>query len=276
MPAQPLTEEQLEEAARLKAAFQRAKERDPKITQEWLAEQCGWKTQAAVSQYLNGKIPLNIDALSKFAKALDVSPSYISTRLATKIAGFLKEADLTDPALEPPFYGEAPYQHEPGYSNGLMPIRAWEHPEDLPEGEYVFIPRLAVNLSAGAGKEQFELELVKEKPQAFRAEWIRQQRLKPDALASMTAHGESMEPRIYEGDALIVDTSQTNVIDGKVYALWYDGGERVKRLIRRPGGGLIIRSDNRARFEDISLTPEESDHVRIIGRVVHIAGNGGL
>jgi phage repressor protein C with HTH and peptisase S24 domain len=65
------------------------------------------------------------------------------------------------------------------------------------------------------------------------------------------------------------------VQDGKVYALWYDGGERVKRLFRLPGGGLRIVSDN-TRFPTVEVQPSEIEHVRVIGRVVHRSGTGGL
>lgn len=84
-----------------------------------------------------------------------------------------------------------------------------------------------------------------------------------------------MEERIQHGDALVVDTSQTDVMDGKVYALWYDGGERVKRLYRLPGGVLRIQSDN-PKHPTIEVPASEMEHVRIIGRVVHVSGEGGL
>ena len=164
---------------------------------------------------------------------------------------------------------------EPRASYGMEPILAWEHQDDLPEGEFVMVPRLDVHLSAGGGREQVEIELVKENPQAFRTEWIRLMRLKPAKLAAMRAAGESMEPTIHDGDSLLVDTSQTTVVDGKVYALWYDGGERVKRLFRLPGGGLRIESDN-PRFRALEVPAGETEHVRIIGRVVHRSGTGGL
>ena len=157
----------------------------------------------------------------------------------------------------------------------MQPILAWNHEDDLPPGEFVMIPRMAVNLSCGNGHEQTEIEFVKKQPQAFRADWIRQKHLKPAKLAAMSASGNSMEPRIWDGDSLVVDTSQTRVVDGKVYALWYDGGERVKRLFGMPGGGLRISSDNPA-FETIEVSADELEHVRILGRVVHIAGDGGL
>lgn len=162
-----------------------------------------------------------------------------------------------------------------GRRSTLQPILAWEHLDDLPEGEFVLIPRLDVRLSAGGGREQVEIVFVEKQPQAFRADWIRKKHLKPKKLASMTADGDSMEDRIQHGDALVVDTSQTDIVDGKVYAIWYDGGERVKRLFRLPGGGLRIQSDN-PRHPTIEVAPAATEHVRIIGRIVHVAGEGGL
>lgn len=158
----------------------------------------------------------------------------------------------------------------------MKPILAWEHPDDLPSGEYVFIPRFDIHLSAGNGTEQIALDLVKETPQAFRADWIRDLRIKPAKLASMRAKGDSMEPRIFDGDAVVVDTGDTTVVDGKVYAVWYEGGERIKRLYRLPGNGLRIASDNASRYPSIDLNEEQSQHVRVLGRVRHVASTKGL
>jgi phage repressor protein C with HTH and peptisase S24 domain len=171
--------------------------------------------------------------------------------------------------------GDALRAEEARAAYGLTPILAWEHEEDLPPGDFVLVPRLDVHLSAGHGHEQVEIDFAEKTPIAFRADWIREQRLRPKKLAAMKASGDSMEPRIHDGDLLAIDTSQTSIIDGKVYALWYDGGERVKRLYRLPGGGIRIQSDN-PRHGTIELGPDYAGHVRIIGRVVHTSGTGGL
>lgn len=160
--------------------------------------------------------------------------------------------------------------------HGMVPIAVWEHPEELPDGEFIKVPRLDVRLSAGNGcGEQPEVDLIRENPQVFRSEWARRERLKPAALASMYAHGRSMEPRICDGDSLLVDTSQTIVLDGRVYAIWYAGELRVKRLFKRIDGGITINSDNDD-FPRVDVLPDEMEHVRIIGRVVHVQGTGGL
>ena len=44
------------------------------------------------------------------------------------------------------------------------------------------------------------------------------------------AQGDSMSPEIKSGDALLVDTSQVDIIDGVIYAFNYDGQPMCKRL----------------------------------------------
>ena len=160
----------------------------------------------------------------------------------------------------------------------LEPIHAWEYEEDLPPGEYAMVPRLNVKLSAGpgSGANQLSFDFDDGQLRAYSADWIRKNRLKPNKLRVMKGAGRSMEPTIFDGDDLLINLAETEAQDGKVYALWYEGGERVKRLYRMPGGGLRIRSDNEREFPEIVLGPEYMGHVRIIGRVIDRSGAGGL
>lgn len=221
------------------------------------------RTPGAVTQWLDGSTKsLKADTANMIESATGYRSAWLVTGKGSKTFSQKSESESLPHLVDSP----AP---------SMQPILAWNHEDDLPPGEFVMIPRMAVHLSAGNGHEQTEIEFVKKQPQAFRADWIRQKRLKPAKLAAMSASGSSMEPRIWDGDSLVVDTSQTRVIDGKVYALWYEGGERVKRLFRLPGGGLRISSDNPA-FETIELGSGEVEHVRVLGRVVHMSGDGGL
>ncbi len=87
MAAKPLSDEQLDDAGRLRAILAARKEGDPQFTQEKLAFMCGWKTQGAVNQYVNGKIPLNLRALQRFSDALSVPLEDISPALAREVRG---------------------------------------------------------------------------------------------------------------------------------------------------------------------------------------------
>lgn len=80
MPAQPLSADQKEDAARLKAIYN-LKKSALGLTQDSLAEACGWESQGTVSQYLNGRIPLNLRAALKFSEHLKCSVFEFSPRL---------------------------------------------------------------------------------------------------------------------------------------------------------------------------------------------------
>jgi len=85
MPAKELDAEQRADAARLKAIFKawQAQERGAgrPAAQDAVAEKLGFG-QSALSQYLNGLIPLNPPALRKFCTLLGVKGSQISPRIA--------------------------------------------------------------------------------------------------------------------------------------------------------------------------------------------------
>lgn len=87
VPAKPLQPEQKADAARLKAAFKawQARRRDMNMpnSQETAADELGFG-QSALSQYLNGLIPLNPGAVAKFCRLLGVSPADISPSIVAK------------------------------------------------------------------------------------------------------------------------------------------------------------------------------------------------
>lgn len=62
----------------------------------------------------------------------------------------------------------------------------------------------------------------------FRAESLARKRLRPNALAVMYGKGDSMEPRIHSGDAILFDTSDTTPRDGQLYVVMVDGGGAAK------------------------------------------------
>lgn len=181
-----------------------------------------------------------------------------------KLAGLLKESPASlqfdeDGSTQSPSTG------------GSVQVLEWESADDLPEGQFVLVPRFDVKISAGNGRATYDAQ-EKDQPQAFRADWVRKLGLRKKGLMVVYANGDSMAPRINDGDALLVDRTQTDIVDGKVYALRYGSDLRVKRLSKRFDGGLLIRSDNSKDYPDEAVRPEEMQHIEVIGRVVHVSG----
>jgi SOS-response transcriptional repressor LexA len=71
-----------EEASRLKSIYRTRKAEDRSLNQDKVAEACGWSGQSAVSQYMTGKIALNLPALLSLSRALRFAPESVSPRLA--------------------------------------------------------------------------------------------------------------------------------------------------------------------------------------------------
>ena len=90
-----------------------------------------------------------------------------------------------------------------------------------------------------------------------------------------TVSGDSMEPLLWEGDSITVNTSEKEVLNGKVYVFTYRGEWRVKRLRKLLDGGLLVISENPS-WKDEEIPADQTDQVFIIGRVVDRSGNGGL
>ena len=81
----PLTIAQKKYADNLKKIWNEKKQewrqKGKKLTQERAAEQLGFETQGAISQYLNGKVALNDSTILKFSKFLGCNPGEIKPEL---------------------------------------------------------------------------------------------------------------------------------------------------------------------------------------------------
>lgn len=87
-----------------------------------------------------------------------------------------------------------------------------------------------------------------------------------DELICLLASGDSMEPVIKHGSLLVVDTSKTNIIDGKVYVFHQAGIVRMK-LFSYEKNHLKLASYNE-RFKDEMYRFDEIDELTVIGQVM--------
>lgn len=139
------------------------------------------------------------------------------------------------------------------------------------------IKKFDVELSAGhgasVGEESANSFLY------FRKDWLERKELDEKNLCIVYVKGHSMEPTINDQEVILVDSSEyythrENVDDGFIYAISVDGEAMVKRLFKKPGGGLIVRSDSPApQYRDMVLEGADLDYLRIIGRAIWHAGD---
>lgn len=92
----------------------------------------------------------------------------------------------------------------------------------------------------------------------------------PNQSDIIFAEGDSMEPTIQGGSALIVDKSRTEVKDGKIYCINFNGALMAKRLQLLPPKKIRIISDNFNKYPawDVDLDKEINFNFKIVGEVM--------
>jgi len=90
----------------------------------------------------------------------------------------------------------------------------------------------------------------------------------PATLTMITAHGDSMEPLIHDGDALFVDMADRRLSSRPgIFVIRLDDALLVKR-VARIGLEVQVVSDNP---DTPAIAPVPADRVAVIGRVVRLA-----
>ena len=131
---------------------------------------------------------------------------------------------------------------------------------------------LGVRQAAALGDGQVVDEYAETHKLKFRAESLRRKRLKVDRLAVIYGKGESMQPTINDGDAILIDTSDKTPRDGKLYVITYDGDLLAKRLMELDGAWYAV-SDNETDpkwRKPRKLDPSKG--IEIAGRIRWVAG----
>jgi phage repressor protein C with HTH and peptisase S24 domain len=83
----------------------------------------------------------------------------------------------------------------------------------------------------------------------------------------INAIGDSMEPSIYEGNKILVDTNYRKLNKQNIFIISTTEGVFIKR-IQLNGNNLILISDNQE-YEDIVININDSNF-QVIGKVVGI------
>lgn len=165
-------------------------------------------------------------------------------------------------------------------AGGALPgqaVRAHDAGEPLSDA-YIQIPENAVRFAAGNGRTALFDEVADSVPRTYRRDWFIKEGINPQQARCFKVDGDSMEELLFDGDSVLVNLAETQILNGKVYALRYGDELRIKRVYRKLDGSLILHSDNPAfvpREEEIPAAAVEQ-HIGIIGRVRDKSGRGGL
>lgn len=168
----------------------------------------------------------------------------------------------------------APPQSERRHGDRRAAVLAYD-PEDGVPDDMVLVPESRIEFAGGNGRINYEL-VEESEPATYRRSWFQKYGLNPERVRRFRVTGDSMEPLLYARDTILVNLDETQVVDGRLYALRYGDQLRVKYLSKRLDGTLILRSVNPA-YKDEEVPAElANEHITVIGRVRDKSGTGGL
>lgn len=246
-----LTEHEILCAQRLRRIWD-AKKKALGLTQELAGERLGM-TQGAVGQYLNGRVPMNLETKIKFAELLDVGVEEIDDDL------------LQHPTVLSYQRKCSSLQHlevnETGLGLDTTPLGEPSRPR------FIDIPVFDVELAAGNGTH-IDVDRVTEFF-PISENRLREAHVPPDQAAVVKVRGDSMESTLQDGDIVLVDTSIKRPVSGKIFAFAFDEELRVKRFTKRLDGSWRISSDNEGNpaYQDEIVSNHNIQQLRLIGQV---------
>lgn len=208
-------------------------------------------TQKAVADAFGVKPPSIQDWINKGTISKDKLPmlwSYFGDVVGPEHWG------LQDPTLWPGANEGAPAHSQ------LQPIDLDSNPD------YPAVRRVKFKLSAGASGFGIEYLEGQDAPIVFRRDWFEANGYRPDRLFATRVANGSMEPGLYDGDIVVVNTDQNEARDGAVFAVNYEGELVIKRLIR-DAGQWWLHSDN----PNQNQYPRKQCHegVFLLGQIVY-------
>lgn len=215
-------------------------------------EEKGWKpadlvfrgilSRAGIYQWLGDTVrpdKVRAETVGRLSRALEIEPSWLQ-------------------------YGRGPMRP-------TLSVRDAEAPPYMPETNHVDV--LAFAQAAGLSEGVEAAEYAETHQLKFRADSLARKNLRPHDLAVMYGHGDSMEPRIHSGDAILFDQGDTRPRDGHLYVVLVPGAGAESYSVKRCeviDDLVFFRADN-PRGDHGWRKPRRMDDpkqpIKIIGRV---------
>lgn len=238
---------------------QRVKEARKKagLSQLQLAEAIGVK-QPTISELERGESQSS-SYLIQIAQACDVNPLWLQTG-----AVVLDEVHRSSGALSTEV-AEVRASYVGLTATPIGAFDLWDSSTPLGKDEIEVPFFKEVELSAGNGssvvKENTGFKL------RFAKSTLKRQGVSPEHAACVVVSGNSMQPVLPDKATVGIDTANTKVKDGEMYAVDHDGLLRVKILYRLPGGGYRLRSYNKDEYPDEDIPGHQADKLKVLGKV---------
>ena len=204
------------------------------------------------------------DAQKGFAKILGFSSSYLSEvesgKTKPSLELLVRISQITNYSLHWLLTGEGPMLLE--HSEAMVK----EHLASYGElDDFTLIPVVALERDRMTAREGIKAS-AKGK-YAFRRTWL-QSKGNLENFVLFAVRSDSMDPTITDGDFVLIDRSQKEVVVGNIYALRIENAVMVNRLQPMGDRRIKVMSDNKL-YESYELDFGTGD-IEIIGQIIWI------
>lgn len=149
----------------------------------------------------------------------------------------------------------------------LEPIVVTEELKD----QFVWIDVVEANFSCGSGESiEFHFDAINGKI-PFPPSFLKDRNVSESTMKIIKAKGDSMADFIKDGDLVGINLSQTEIIDGEIYAVYLAGEGMIKQIFKEADGSLVLHSLN-DKYRDKVVTEENGKNFKVMGRQMWRAG----
>lgn len=139
------------------------------------------------------------------------------------------------------------------------------------DSNFIWVDVVEASFSCGVGELiEFHFDSINGKF-PFSPSFMKEKCVTEKTMKIIKAKGDSMSDFIKDGDLVGINLSQTDIIDGEIYAFYFAGEGMIKQIFKEADGSLILHSLNE-KFRDKVVTEENGKNFRIIGRQFWRAG----
>ena len=177
---------------------------------------------------------------------------YLGMKEPSKQTKFFKFLDGADPS-----FGNVTSWIE---KMGGMVFLPGDNPEAM--ASFSFVPKVAAVAGAGASLETSDAIIGY---YAFRTDFLGSAHISERNSVLMDVRGDSMEPTLKDGDTVLIDQSEKEILDGRIYVVTLGDELRVKR-VQKGWDGIVLTSDN-PRYSDIHIAARDLEAFTVHGRV---------
>ena len=228
-------------------------------TQQEIANYIGI-TQNAYSYWENGKVRVDNESLTKLANYYNVSLDFLSgQKFYVTYPVNLWYADLQEDYYNSDDYQREYMEYRHGkvqFSNPDIGAQSWQSSSGI---QIPVLGKVAAGIPISAitdilDYEEISPDMIKDGSEYF----------------ALSIKGDSMEPKISEGDVVIVK-KQENCESGQIAIVQINGDEATCKKLVKKSNGIVLQSFNPA-YEPMYFSDEEIEDLplKVIGRVVEL------